>query len=420
MNVLREDISTSISCLLSFVKPDEGSKVQNYDDLYKFAEDFVVSRILDSFSQNSIIESYNNEKISFFNDINEKIRGYLKDNSFGNWRFYIDGFPKTGRSTILGFFAINVLFYLKFSNFLPSVFVFSVNWEKATKSIFDVYSLYNFVVGETINSLSYQFPRILPIRNALIKWFLSIPLSSSLLPLPISIKKMKHFPYEYINDLANSHFLLFKAESVECSSLISEILAIPSKFSRIFGFERCFFVYSHIDFCDIEFSITRGDLETKCSFLDIILQSVSQEQYVIDSKFLPISTEILDQKGVIILNPIGMISNDFILDSSSFFSHILVSNPPIRLSPEMCRGCPLLLHQYHQLMKMVTHYLESEDQKLKKLSLMTCSRQFLYLIISKNLEKLIISFSEVGTFNNEKEVIKRLKSINAAEIILKK
>ena len=103
-----EIISGSISCLNRYTTKKQRKNIESSKEIETFSEEFTANKIFETLANQNLLKT----NIEFADVICQKTNAFVKNNSFENWRFYIDGFNHTGKTTILGQIAKSCIFYL--------------------------------------------------------------------------------------------------------------------------------------------------------------------------------------------------------------------------------------------------------------------------------------------------------------------
>ena len=381
-----DHIANSIAALYSILSPEKQSHFKDSEKISQFKSDLSTGYILESFIENSFPQTNNQQKTNFFNILQSYSEKYLSS-SINEWQFIIDGPPHSGKSTLLLIFAQNMVKRLRICNQLNRVFVFTMNWENALQQVTDYISIYDFIITQTIQQTAQQNQFLYPITKALIKWFLDIPHSPNLKTLPLSLSQMPKFPTTSIEMLGKNLNTVFKSPD-NPALFVQEITSFPNNFSSCFGFEKTLFIYDHVDIdYDITLS-TEADEQTFTPIINGIIRSLSRQYFVASVKTGQIDTTKLKKCKFVKTDdsiPYSAVSN---------LKSIVCSKPSLTITPDMCHGCPQILHRYLNTLKYIDEVAAAEESQRTR-GLYSILAKTKFEIAKSELERLCMDLMDI-------------------------
>lgn len=357
-------LSGSLACLYDYMSPEQTKDMKIDDETSKFYTYFCSSSPLESMVSQRIGFTTPIHNLNFSDIIMQKCLHVVKNLSIQQWKIYVDGFPGSGKTTVLSLLAYSCVNELIRSKKLRGVFIFPVNWEFVLMKISDVSSLYNEVVALVIKQLGCQAPRIFPISVFLTNWFQNLSYTAVSPPLPSAIRNCPFFPVSQIEALGNRICNAFQQGPYDIKSLLRLIAELPSLVPQLFGFPYTLHIYDNIDFCEMTFSSSNDESEDSAEFAVPFIKSISSEHqlFIISVKNgISISFDDIDS-AMTYVDTTDMIQKEDIKNLPT----LLIHEPTLRVTPFMCRGCPRILHAYITIVEKVKLINNTIDQSLAK------------------------------------------------------
>ncbi|OHT12245.1 hypothetical protein TRFO_18052 [Tritrichomonas foetus] len=262
-------------------------------------------------------------------------------------RFVITGPSQSGKSTLLSIAAS--LFYqkLQLSNETSNYLIIPINWLLHQIFLDDIQKIYQLMVTTTLTALRGEHLELIPIMGALQQWLLSLVTIPAFPPLPPSVLHFDPFPKDVvigigrrIHDSWNNKEKLY--------NFLFETMNFPVALSHAFGFKNPVFVFDHFDSCGYVIEPTDRFAESGapvnisellCKVIDSCPFFVAAQD---ESEFFTIFT----------INEYKQLSTERMITAKGEHE-IMISNPQITLSMDMCRGCPAYCAMYKRLCEMV-------------------------------------------------------------------
>lgn len=406
-----EIISGSIACLNKYTNKKQRKNIESSKEIETFSEEIAANKIFESLANQNMLKT----NIEFAEVIYQKANAFVKNDSFENWRFYIDGFNHTGKTTILGQIAKSCISHLSHKKEMKKVFFFPINWEKTIQKVSDINSLYSEIVVNSLQMITWQFAQIFPISNFLTNWFMTLPYTKTSPPLPPSIKGCPLFPVVKIESLGSQICTSFKNGPENVSLLLRMICSIPSILASIFGFEKTMVIYDHIDLCNFPFSMENEEFNSSGDLLEALMQTLPNSLCIVSTKKNGVS---MDQMGA----PLTFVdtSNFLTNDVSDGMPAIQLSSPSITFSASMCVGCPQVLHKYSELLKAIEIRDQMKDANLAKYGIVATGAKFQEKIIRERVLQFCDDVLNIGAENVTEEIIDQIRASEKLEIEMKK
>ena len=403
-------VAGSVLCLHNYIKPELRKYLENYKEYAQFCNDYAASKVFESLANQQMLKT----KIKYADIIKQKVSAFLSTNSQENWKFSIDGFQHTGKTTLLGFLAYECLIQISRKKNMEKVFFFPLNWERICQKISDVNSLYNEYIISCVKLLSYQHAQIFPLTNNLINWFLALSFSKTSPPLPSSIKGAPLFPVTQIESLGSQICTAFKNGSQNVSFLLELICSLPHALAQIFGFDQSILIYDHLDLADISFSMEDEEAQTSStgSLLPAIAASLGSTLSITSIKNQMLA------KYDHLFNPTGILSTfDFMPeDTVSELLDMTLTSPQIRITPQMCRGCPQIVYQYSALQDSVLQLEAITDPNLPQYGIHTLGYAFQMRLVKTQVSQLFTDFISIGIDSISEDLITQIQMSDAFHI----
>ncbi|EAY11619.1 hypothetical protein TVAG_081910 [Trichomonas vaginalis G3] len=386
-----DHIAGSLMCLHGFLTPSQRKQLPNYPDITNFCQTSTASRISASLISQSIGIQKNEEDIDFYDEIKAKIEKIISQNQFDNWRFYIDGFAHTGKSTIMSFLANEMLHTLVNEKKIENLFFFPINWENSLQRIVDVNSVYIEIVTATMNQLIWQAPRIFPFASSLFSWLLDLPNTGVSPELPSHVKISEQFPTTQIEKIGRNVVSAFKNGPSKINILLETIMSLPMELSFTFGFKNIIYIFDHLDLCNFPFSMENESEHSEANFLDCIVEILKNHNFIISPKNDGIPIDALG-------NPPAFIdTTSFVSESDlSELQIIQIDNPFLEIKPTMCRGCPQLLHKYKSILTELKSYQKFSDPNLNKFGLVPSGLEYQKKLIIQLVSQFCYDLESIG------------------------
>lgn len=350
-----ETFCSSICSLFSFLTPSQRQLVQNNKEINKLCNTVSSGRLIESLVQQSIGFTTSPNHLQFGEVLKQLAQNSVPFDDIDQWRIVVDGPAHSGKSTILSLIAKESIQSLSSYNQLSKVFIFAVNWEVATQRLTDVYSLYDYLAAQTIFYLTWEYPKIYPIAQSLLNWFLSIPNSSILPTLPLRVQNLPLFPLTSIEVYGKQLFNALKNVN-NPTNLVKEIVSLPTSLASCFGFEKVLLVYDHLDLANMDVRVTDDSNQPVC-ILDAIVSMLSDHLFFFSMKSPQGILDIMKNIDYGVVHVENSISPNLISDTRNINCY----RPSLKLSIDMCQGCPQFINKYINIVK----YIESADESKK-------------------------------------------------------
>lgn len=262
-------------------------------------------------------------------------------------RFVISGPSQSGKSTLLSIGTS--LFYqkLQLSNETSNYLIIPINWLLHQIFLDDIQKIYQLMVTTTLNAIRGEHMEFIPIMGALQQWFLSLVTIPAFPPLPPVAIHFDPFPKDVVISIGRRiHDNWNKKSGLE--QFLFETMNFPVVMAHAFGFKNPVFVFDHFESCGyvIEPPDRFTESTNPVNISELLCRIVDGCPFFIasqdDSEFFTIFT----------INEYKNLSTERMITVEGKHE-IMISNPQITLTMDMCRGCPAYCAMFNRLCQMV-------------------------------------------------------------------
>lgn len=345
---VKENLRDSLLALYSSLTPEHKAQLNCAPALQKLMLDtkqyIVEDSLLSQFiGPTSVISG---------DDLGKQTTAWMMDRLKGikaeDCRFVITGPSQSGKSTLLSI--ATSLFYqkLQLSNETSNYLIIPINWLIHQIFLDDIQKIYQLMVTTTLNALRGEHMELIPLMGSLQQWFLSLLTIPAYPPIPPIVLHFSPFPHDLINAIGKRIHTAWNRKS-GLAEFLNETIRFPISIAHAFGFKNPVFVFDHFDSLGYIIDAPPRFSESKDS---VNLSNLVSD--VIDScPFFVASQDDSEFYKLFKITDYKPLQTERMIEPESEHE-IMISNPQITLSIDMCRGCPAYCAMFNRLCDMVS------------------------------------------------------------------
>ena len=344
---VKENLRDSLLALYASLTPEHKAQLNCNTALQKLMLDtkqyIVEDSLLSQFIGPTSVISNDELGKQTTNWMMDKLKGLKPEEC----RFVINGPSQSGKSTLLSIAAS--LFYqkLQLSNETANYLIIPINWLLHQIFLDDIQKIYQLMISTTLTALRGEHMELIPIMGFLQQWFLSLVTIPAFPPLPPSVVHFEPFPKDVVIGIGRRIHDTWNNKQ-KLGEFLFETMNFPVSMAHAFGFKNPVFVFDHFDSCGyvIEPTDRFAESEEPVNISELLCR-------VIDScPFFVASQDDSEFSALFKIGEYRQLSTERMI-SEKGEHEILITNPNITLSMDMCRGCPAYCAMYKNLCDMI-------------------------------------------------------------------
>ena len=344
---VKENLRDSLLSLYSSLTPEHKAQLNCGEALQKLMLDTKQYVVEDSLLSQFIgpTSVINNDELGKMttNWMMDRLKGLKPEEC----RFIITGPSQSGKSTLLSIAA--TLFYqkLQLSNETANYLIIPINWLLHQIFLDDLQKIYQLMVTTTLAAIRGEHMELIPIMGFLQQWFLSIVTIPAFPPLPPSVVHFEPFPKDVVIGIGRRLHDAWNNKS-KFETFLFETINFPVAMAHAFGFKNPVFVFDNFDSCNyiIEPTERFTDSQDPVAISKILCDVMNSCPFFVASQD---DTEFFSSFSI---SEFKQLSTERMINIKGEHE-IMIANPQITLSMDMCRGCPAYCAMYRRLCDMV-------------------------------------------------------------------
>lgn len=358
---VRENMRNSLITLFCSLTPEQKGALPATPALQKLISDVQQQKfehqLLSQFIGSSSIWQSEYGKVVTTHAV-DKMKG-LKPN---DCKFLIIGPRHSGKSTLLNAAATVFFQKLQISGDLGNYLLFPVNWELHQMLLDDFAKIYRLYIVTTMTGLRNARMDLLKVIDALEQWFLSIITIQGVPLFPPALLHAENFPKELITGIGQRVSKAWSSKK-DFSGFVEMTLALPKEIAHAFGLKNVVYIFDHLDVADVVAQSPRHftNAHQQVTLADVLCGEIAQAPYFIAAKD---DAALFD---MFTLTDFRQLSTERILEPKEK-REILIADPSLVVSYEMCHGCPAYCAQFdrvYEFVKTNQKNLKTEFTKLR-------------------------------------------------------
>ena len=281
----------------------------------------------------------------------DKMKG-LKPN---DCKFLIIGPGHSGKSTLLNAAATIFFQKLQISNEISNYLLFPVNWQLHRILLDDFAKFYRLYIITAMTGLRNARMDLIKVIDALEQWFLSIVTIQGVPLFPPALLHAENFPKEIISGIGQRVSKAWMSKK-DFRGFVETTLALPKEIAHAFGLKNVVYIFDHLDVADLSLQaprhFSRGS--QPISLGEILCGEIAQAPYFVAAKDDAMLFDMFT------LTDFKQLSTERMLETKEK-KEILVADPSLVVTYEMCHGCPAYCAQFDR----VYEFIKNNQQNLK-------------------------------------------------------
>lgn len=341
-NTVKENLRDSLLCLFSSLNDEQKASLNCSDSLETLLESYQIY-----FMQHQLLANFiGPSKYIGNSDVGQIAQEWamekLREIKIEFCKFVITGPTQSGKSTLLYF--ASMLFYqkLQIAKQAQNYLIFPINWRLHLDIIDNLPKLYQFYLQSTLIAIKGVKLEILPILPELQKWFENLIIMKSFVNFPPNVVKLDRINLEVLRQYGKrvQDSFLSKNGPEEFASLIT---TMPNVFAEALGLQGAIYIMDHFDCC--AYQVEKDGKE--CDLSHFVCQSIEKSPFFLATK------NDYDFYNIFEIQKYKQWSTTGIINTNSYSHAIVISEPTIEITLDMCQGCPGYCNTFLRLIEMI-------------------------------------------------------------------